>query len=145
MNLDGNDDANLFWTEVRVRYGETDQMGVVYHANYLIYIEIGRTEFIRDRLGATYRELEHQGIRLPVVEAALNFRSAASYDELLRVGTQLTQVSGVRLRFDYVVRSEADDRLLAEGHTVLACVDENGQPQRIPEDLRQKLVRIERD
>ena len=128
--------APMHWTHTRVRYGETDQMGVVYHANYLVYFELGRTELIRD-LGFPYAQFEEDGIRLPVVSTALRFHNAARYDEEIAVGTRLTEITAVRVRFEYEVRS--GDTLLAEGHTVLACVSPEGRPRRFPPAIRQRL------
>lgn len=126
----------MHWTHTRVRYGETDQMGVVYHANYLVYFELGRTELIRE-LGFPYAKFEEDGIRLPVVSTALRFYSAARYDDEIAVGTRLTEVTAVRVRFDYEVR--CDGTLLATGHTVLACVGPKGRPRRFPATIRERL------
>jgi acyl-CoA thioester hydrolase len=125
--------------KTRVRYGETDQMGVVYHANYLAYFELARTELIRS-LGVSYAELEKGGLRLPVIEAGARFRGPARYDDVLVVRARLAEVTAVRLRFEYQVRLEHDGRLLAEGHTVLASVDPEGQPRRFPPALRSALA-----
>ncbi len=130
----------MHWTQTRVRYGETDQMGVVYHANYLIYFELGRTELMRG-LGLAYSECETGGVRLPVTEAHVRFIAGARYDEELAIGTRITSVSAVRVRFDYVVKSRQDDRLVAEGHTVLASLGENGRPRRFPPEVRKLLER----
>ena len=133
----------MHWTNTRVRYGETDQMGVVYHANYLVYFELGRTELMRG-LGLAYSDCESGGVRLPVVEAHVRFIDGARYDEELLVGPRITSVSAVRVRFDYVVKSGQDNRRLAEGHTVLASLGENGRPRRFPADVR-KLLEKERE
>jgi len=125
-------------THARVRYGETDQMGVVYHANYLVYFEIGRTDLIRS-LGVSYAELEKDGLRLPVVDLGVRFHEPARYDEELAIETRLTKVTGVRLVFEYTVRRVGEDRVLAEGHTTLASVDENGRPLRFPPAVRARL------
>lgn len=122
------------WHEsrVRVRYGEVDRMGVVYHGHYLAYFEQGRTELLRS-LGATYRELEDAGHLLVVVEAGARYRRPARYDDELTVLTRLAEARAVRLRFEYEVRR--DGTCLATGHTVLACTDESGHPQRLPPAL----------
>lgn len=125
-------------TTTRVRYGETDQMGVVYHANHIVYFELGRTELIRSN-GISYAELEEQGTRLVVVEVGVKYRNAAHYDDELRVETRVTKATGVTLRFDYVLTRASDDQLIAEGHTVLCSLDESGRPCRLPEALRQLL------
>lgn len=131
-------------TRTRVRYGETDKMGVVYHANYLIYFELGRAELIR-QLGIPYSELERRGIRLPIVEAGMRLRSPARYDDVLTVRTRVSAASAVRMRFDYTVHLDEDGRLLAEGHTVLASVDENGRPCRLPPSVIETLTRASRE
>ena len=116
-------------TRLRVRYGEVDRMGVVYHGHYLVYFEMGRTELLRS-LGATYRAVEEEGTLLFVVETGLRFHRPARYDELLTVRTQLVQIRGVRLRFEYEVRR--GDEHLTSGFTVLAACDSRGRPRRIP-------------
>jgi acyl-CoA thioester hydrolase len=116
--------------DIRVIYGDTDQMGVVYYANYLRYFEAGRNEFLRAK-GARYRDVEAEHrIRLPVVEAQVNYRQPAHYDDLLTVETALSRISRASVRFQYrVVRGAS---LLATGHTVHACVDMEGRVQRLP-------------
>ncbi|MBN1441627.1 MAG: acyl-CoA thioesterase [Planctomycetes bacterium] len=125
-------------TETRVRYADTDAMGVVHHANYLVYFEIGRTELIR-REGLPYADLERDGLRLAVVEAALRYRHPARYDDALLIATAVTEVTGVRIRFEYVISLQASGRPLVEGHTVLASLDERGRPRRLPPELRAAL------
>jgi len=126
-------------TRLRVRYGETDRMGVVYHANYIVYFEVGRTELIRS-LGATYAALEEGGLRLVVTETGMRLRAPARYDDELRIETRITAVERVRLRFDYRVLLEGEERLIATGHTVLASVDEAGRPRRLDGALRSALA-----
>jgi len=125
-------------TRTRVRYGETDQMGVVYHANYFAYFEIGRTDLIRT-FGVSYAELETQGVRLPVVDVTARFLEPARYDDELAIETTLADASFVRLRFEYRVLRESDRRLLATGHTVLASVGVDGRPRRLPAALAAAL------
>lgn len=122
-------------TTVRVRYAETDRMGVVYHANYLQYFEIGRTEAMRS-LGATYRSLEEGGIALAVVECGLKFRAGAKYDDELRIVTRPSSAGRVRVRFDYEIWR--GDKLLCDGFTVLACLV-NGKPAELPPEIRKML------
>lgn len=119
-------------TTLRVRYGEVDRMGVVYHGHYLVYFELGRTELLRS-LGATYREVEEQGTLLFVIETGLKFHRPARYDDHLTVRTRLASVRGVRMRFEYEVLR--DQERLASGFTVLASCDPDGRPRRIPERL----------
>ena len=122
---------------IRVRYGETDQMGVVYHSNYLHYFEVARTELLRTA-GVAYSDLEKQGIFLVVTEAACRYRAPALYDELLRITARVSQLGKARVRFDYEVRNPAG-RLLTEGHTELASVDRDKNPVRLPEDVVRRL------
>ncbi len=119
-------------THLRVRYGEVDRMGVVYHSHYLVYFELGRTELLRS-LGATYREVEESGTLLVVAETGLKFLRPARYDDELTVRTRLVSVRGVRMRFEYEVL-RGDERLTA-GFTVLASCDLEGRPKRFPEGL----------
>lgn len=125
--------------EVRVRYAETDKMGVVYHAHYFLYFEMGRTEYMRSA-GVTYRDLEARGVYLVVVEANARYHANVGYDEPIRVRTWVGEVGRVRLRFDYEVRSA--ERLLAEGSTTLACVDANGRVRALPDEVT-RLLRSE--
>lgn len=125
-------------TSVRVRYGEVDRMGFVYHANYLPYFEIGRTEFLRSR-GNTYRALEESGTLLVVVDAGLRFLRPAGYDDALLVRTRLAELAGVRMRFEYEVSRPADGTRIATGHTTLAATDLKGRPIRIPSPVRSLL------
>ena len=116
----------------RVRYGETDQMGVAYHANYLVWCEIGRTDFIRE-LGTTYAELERQGHSLAVAEATVRYRAAAHYDDLVRVVTTLRSVRSRTIAFDYEVeRVEPDPASLAHATTTLVSLDAGGRPRSLP-------------
>ena len=120
---------------VRVRYAETDKMGVVYYANYLVWFEIGRTDWLR-ATGWTYREMEADGIQLPVIEAHCEYRQGAKYDDELEIRTRATQVSPVRIRFDYEVLRRGDAVTLAGGHTVHATIGASGRPARLPERIR---------
>jgi acyl-CoA thioester hydrolase len=123
---------------VRVRYAETDQMGVAWHGEYFAWFEVGRTDFLRDR-GLTYKELEQQGLRLPVVEAQARYLKPARYDDVLEIRTRLAAVTGARVLFDYEVHLSGNDGPLAVGHTVHAAVDQDGRPRRLPADLRKRL------
>lgn len=124
-------------TRIRVRYGETDQMGVVYHANYLVYFEIGRTEYLR-ALGPSYAGLEDAGIRLAVVDARCRFRAGARYDDELDVETCVEGSSGARVTFRYEIR-KPDGTPVADGTTTLGCIDESGRPRRLPRELAELL------
>ena len=129
-------------THIQVRYGETDRMGVVYHANYLVYFEIGRTEWIRD-LALPYSRLEEMGFVLMVTEATVRFKRPARYDDWLTIRTSLRGFSKVRLHFDYAIHRRGEDELIVEGHTVLACIDLEGRPHKLPDELRAVLGRVE--
>lgn len=124
--------------EVRVRYAETDQMGVAHHASYLVWFEAGRTEFIRDR-GRSYAQVEADGWLLVVVEAHCRYRQAARYDEVLTVRTHLRRLGPATLSFGYELVRKADGEVLAEGYTVHAVVDRTGRVRRIPPDIRERL------
>jgi acyl-CoA thioester hydrolase len=125
-------------TDIRVIYGDTDQMGVVYYANYLRFFEAGRNEYIRAR-GLRYRDFEARfGLRLPVAEAQVRYRAPARYDDLLTVETSLAEVKRASARFGY--RIVRDGEVLATGHTVHACVDLEGRIQRMPAELLARLA-----
>jgi acyl-CoA thioester hydrolase len=125
-------------TDVRVIYGDTDQAGIVYYANYLRYFEAGRTEFIRAK-GLRYRDFQDRfGLLLPVAEARVAYRAPARYDDLLTVETTLAEASRASARFEYRIVREAD--LLATGHTVHACVGADGRVRRLPPELVRALA-----
>ena len=125
-------------SSVRVRYAETDKMGVAYYANYFVWFEVGRTELLR-ALGGTYRELEHRGVMLPVIEAECRFRAAARYDDELDITTTGSLLSPVRLEFRYEVTRREDGDRLAVGKTVHASVDLDGRPCRLPPEIQAVL------
>ena len=118
----------------RVLYGDTDAGGVVYYANYLRFFELGRTEFMRERI-RSYRTIEEQGLILPVVECACRYRRSARYDDLLRIETAIAGIDRVSCRFLYRIVRQADDCLLAFGGTLHAPVDRKGRLRRFPGDL----------
>lgn len=113
-------------------------MGVVYHTNYLVWCEVGRTELLR-QLGASYAELERQGVFLTVSEARIRFVAPARYDDPIRVRTTLARVRSRAVRFDYVVEHAASRRLLARAHTDLVCLGEDGSPRKLPSGLEARL------
>jgi acyl-CoA thioester hydrolase len=125
-------------SRIRVRYAETDQMGVAYHGNYFAWFEVGRTDLLRD-LGFTYKDLEADGLRLPVIEAQARFLRPARYDDVLDVHTRLASCRGATVTFDYAVRREGHETPLATGSTSHAAVDAEGRPRRIPEAVRKAL------
>ena len=121
--------------QVRVRYAETDRMGLLHHANYLVYFEQGRTELLRS-LGYSYKDLEDQGYLLVLHKLEVRYRSPAQYDDLLTVRTTVVRTTAVRIDHRYeVLRAGA---LLAEGSSTLACVDRDGRLQPLPEFLMLK-------
>lgn len=122
-------------TRIRVIYGDTDQMGVVYYANYLRYFEAARSDFIRAR-GGDYRALEKEGTFLPVVEAHAEYKAPAHYDDVLRIVTDITELTRVTLTFEYSVLREGEQKLLCTGKTVHACVGQDGRPRRLPDLMR---------
>jgi acyl-CoA thioester hydrolase len=124
-------------TQLRVIFGDTDQMGVVYYANYLRYFEAGRNEFIRAK-GLRYRDFEASyGLLLPVAEAGVTYRSPARYDDLVVVETSLVEARRASARFAYRLRR--GDEVLATGFTVHACIDLGGKLQRLPRELVDRL------
>lgn len=125
-------------TSVRVRYADTDAMGVAYHANYFVWFEVGRCELLRQQ-GWSYREMEEAGVQLPVIEATSRFLSPARYDDELGIRTRATLLSPVRIAFDYEVVRDADGVVLARGRTMHAAVDRRGRPCRLPDRARMLL------
>jgi acyl-CoA thioester hydrolase len=126
-------------SDLRVRYAETDQMGVVYHANYLVWCEIGRTDFIRTN-GRAYAELERDGVRLAVSEAALRYHGSARYDDAIRVYTRLVDVRSRSITFAYRIRRSDGDRLLVSATTSLISLDSDGRLLAMPPDMRALLA-----
>jgi len=129
---------------VRVRYQETDQMGVAWHGHYLAWFEMGRTEWMR-AAGCAYGEVEDRaGIFFPVVRCGARFRASARYDERLNIRTQLARLGGVKVRFEYEVLRAGANAPLATGFTEHGAVDRAGKPCRIPQALRGLLEDHER-
>ena len=126
--------------QIRVRYAETDQMGYVYHGNYAAYFEVARTEAFR-KLGISYKELEADGVGMPVGEIRTRFRRPARYDDLLTVRLLLRQpAEGTRVLFEYEIYNDAGD-LLTEGHTLMVFVKTTtGRPVQMPESIRERLA-----
>ena len=126
-------------TELRVRYGETDQMGVAHHSHYIVWCELARTDHMR-RLGVRYRDLEDRGLRLPVVEVHVRYRAPARYDDPVVVRCWVRDVSSRRVQFGYAVEHGETGRLLATATTALIAVDSSHVLTTIPPDVRDKLV-----
>lgn len=125
-------------TTLRVRYAETDAMGVVHHANYFVWFEAGRTEYTR-AAGLPYREVEAAGVRLVVIEAHCHFHRPARYDDLVVVRTSVREIGKATLTFAYDVVAGGDGTRLADGHTVHAAIAPDGRVRRIPEAVRTAL------
>jgi acyl-CoA thioester hydrolase len=124
--------------EFRVRYGETDQMRVVYHANYLVWCEIGRTDLIR-AIGVSYAELERSGVGLAVVDATLRYHSPARYDDMIRVRTTLTEVRSRSITFDYRIENADTGVRLVTATTTLIPINEEGKLVSLPLELRRRM------
>lgn len=125
----------------RVLYGDTDAAAVVYNANYLRYFELGRTEFMRERI-CSYREIEAMGFVLPVIECHIRFKAPARYDDLLLIETTLTDLKKVSCTFSYRILREEDNtrpRLLAKGSTVMASINREGKLTPLPDEISRKL------
>jgi acyl-CoA thioester hydrolase len=123
-------------SRIRVRYAETDQMGVAYHANYFVWFEVARTDWLREH-GVTYRELEAEGFFLPVIEARCDYRAAARYDDDLTVTAMARLVSPVRVAFDYEIAGPT--AVVARGSTVHATLDRDGRPVRVPGRIKELI------
>ena len=122
----------MFQARVRVIYGDTDQMGVVYYANYLRYFEFARSELLRAH-GRSYREMEAEGLSLPVVEATCRYIAPARYEDVLLVGIEVPAISRVTLTFRYQVTREGESDVLCTGSTLHACLGRTGRPARLPD------------
>lgn len=125
-------------SELRVRYAESDQMGVVYHANYLVWCDIGRTDFIR-HFGETYADLERRGVMLAVAEANVRYHAATRYDDRVRVETRLADVRSRAVTFDYLIANVDTGERLATARTVLVSLDASGRPASLPPEFRARL------
>jgi acyl-CoA thioester hydrolase len=127
-------------SRLRVRYAETDTMGVVYHSNFLVYFEIGRTDYFRD-LGFTYKEMEKEDVYMPVTECFCRYFLPAHYDDELEIRTQFHPLSRLKFKFTYEVIRLSDGKNLADGYTIHVPVNSEGNPCRIAESYRQALIR----
>ena len=126
-------------TTVRVRYAETDRMGVVYYANYFVWFEVARTDLLRN-LGWTYREMEDSGVMLPVIDAQCEYRRPARYDDEVEVRTTGRLTSPVRMEFQYEVVIKGQPDVAAAGRTVHAALDRDGRPCRLPVRVREAFA-----
>jgi acyl-CoA thioester hydrolase len=123
-------------SNVRVRYAETDKMGVVYYANYFVWFEVARTDLLRS-LGWSYREMESAGVSLPVIDAECHYLKPARYDDELEIRTEGRLLSPIRMEFTYQVRLLSESAVAASGKTVHASLDSSGKPCRLPERIRE--------
>ena len=126
-------------TTYRVIYGDTDQMGVTYYANYLRWFEMGRTELMR-QAGMPYNVVENDGLYFPVIEVHCRYRSPARFDDVVSVETTIGEVERAAVRFDYILHRQEDSHLLASGWTRHACVNSSGRPTRFPAKYSTLLV-----
>jgi acyl-CoA thioester hydrolase len=134
-------DDGVTTSELRVRYAETDQMGVAHHSNYLVWCEQARTDHMRQR-GVSYRRLEEQGLRLPVIEASVRFRQPARYDDPVRVRCWVRDMRSRRVTFGYAIEHRESGELLATAQTSLMAVDSNYEVTTIPQPVRALLVAV---
>ena len=123
----------IYNSEVRVRYSETDQMSYAYYGNYLTWFEVARTDYLRD-LGFSYKELEEKGLRLAVMECKIRYYSPAHYDDLLTIETKVIRAKRLKVEFEYKIYNSRGD-FLAEGSTLLGSIDENGEPNPLPQEI----------
>ena len=126
--------------QVRVIYGDTDMMGVVYYGNYLRYFESARSAWFREAAGKSYREFEALGIGFPVTEAHCKYQRSCTYEDLLDIDVRVTELKGASLRFGYRVTRAGES--IAHGYTVHACIGGSGRPVRIPAELRE-IIEVE--
>jgi acyl-CoA thioester hydrolase len=136
MTATGGPQRPASMSVIRVRYAETDKMGVVYYANYFVWFEVARADLLRS-LGWTYREMEHAGVALPVIEAHCDYHRPARYDEEMEVRAKGRMLSPVRMEFTYEVVRRDDQMVAASGRTVHAALDIAGKPCRLPDRIRQ--------
>lgn len=130
-------------TEIRVRYAETDQMGIVHNSNYLVWFEVGRSEFCRAR-GFSYKEMEEkEGALMVVAESYCRYKSPAYYEDLLTIRTKIEEIRSRSMRFLYEVYRASDDVLLAEGETLHLVTDENKRVRSLPASYKEKLLLAE--
>ena len=125
-------------TTLRVRYGETDQMGYVYHGNYAPYIEIGRLEWLRD-LGISYKEMEASGIMLPVYAISIRYIQPAYYDDVLEITTSIKKIPSVRIEFQYEIRNQKKELITTAETTLVFLNKKNGRPTKCPNYFLEKL------
>lgn len=126
-------------TEIRVRYAETDQMGIVHHSNYLVWFEAGRSDLCRQK-GFSYKEMEEENSLLVVAEAQVRYKSPALYDDLVMIRTKVAEIRSRSIRFNYEVYRASDHTILAEGETLHFVTDTSKRVKSLPDIYRQKLA-----
>ncbi len=139
MAVTGGTTRHTSSSVIRVRYAETDKMGVVYYANYLVWFEVARADLLRS-LGWTYRDMEHEGFTLPVIEAHCEYRQPARYDDEMEIVTEGRMLSPVRIEFTYHIFRRADRVVAASGRTVHAALGPSGKPCRLPARISEALA-----
>jgi len=130
----------MTWHEsrLRVRFEETDAMGVVYHAKFLVWFEVGRINLLRDR-SLPYTDWESRGLRIPVVEARASYKASAKFDDEILVKTRIAEVGNSSIKFENEVYKLPEMKLLCTGHTVHVLIDGQGKPMKIPRDIERRL------
>ena len=125
-------------TKIRVIYADTDAMGIVYHANYIKWFEIGRGELLR-QLGIPYTAINHMGYDLPLTEVSCQYRCPARYDQILLLETEMTDLRGASIKFCYVIWDERKEKVIVEGESVQACLNKQGRIVRFPQEIIGKI------
>lgn len=125
-------------TKIRVRYGETDQMGIVYHGNYAQYLEMGRIELLR-KLGISYKQMEKEGVILPVLSLNINFKKSAFYDDVLKVKTQISKMPSVRIEFDYEITNQKEEIITTAKVELVFLNAKSRRPIKCPDYILDKL------
>jgi len=125
-------------TPLRVIYADTDAMGIVYHANYIRWFEIGRGEYLRQS-GIPYAQIESMGYDFPLTEVSCRYRSPARYDEILLLETELVYMRGASIKFAYLIHDEKQERVIVEGDSIQACVNKQGRVVRFPREIIDKI------
>ncbi|MFA7503004.1 MAG: thioesterase family protein [Anaerovoracaceae bacterium] len=126
--------SNWFTTSLRVRYKETDQMGVVYHSNYFVWFDIARTELIRS-VNISFQDMEDSGLLMPVIDVNCQYRVPAKCDDVLLIKVKISRYTNLRMNFVYEVIREADNQLLATGETKHVFIDRNFKPRRLDKEI----------
>ena len=132
--------ATVVETRLRVRYAETDQMGVVYHSNFIIWMEVGRVEMMR-ALGYTYRDMEQDGFHLPVAEVKCRYKAPAKYDDLIVIRTRMLNLRGFLIHFGYEILRDEDNKLIAEGESIHLVVGPDMQRCSLPDKYMLPLAK----